>query len=331
MNIARVLKFDGANWNPAGGEFNQATPNFCSIKSTIVNNNKLYAGGQFQDNAGIPMKNIACYNGIKWDTVGKGLNGSVCNLAVHNGSVIAVGGFTSSGTNNSVKYIASWNGFNWNPISPSYTFKAGSCGPTYSFNNKLLIGNIWDTINNIPMRGIAAFDGVNFYSMSNNTITSVSSFWTFNNQLFMSGSTYSINNVVLKWNGTTWEQVGGIFDDSVFTLEDFNGELFAGGRFSSCNGAVATGVARTNIPISIREYSNFDGLNYFPNPTHNHLTISCDNSLSINISNLLGQSLKSFSVAAGTNNLDIGNLSTGIYLIQFTNGASTKIEKLIVD
>jgi len=326
--IARVQKFDGSNWNPVIGVFNH--PSFCSIKSIIVHNNKLFAGGQFEDNEGFSMKNIGSFNGIYWDTVGAGLNGMVCNLSTHNGSLVACGFFTASANDTSVKYIASWNGLNWNKISSSYSFKTPSCGPSFSFNNKLLIGNIWDTINSIPMKGIACWDGTSYSSMGHVNISGVNSFLIFNNQLFMSAS-YSGQSVVLKWDGINWEQIGGDFNNDVFTLENYTGELFAGGRFSKCDGTNMSGVAKTSIPLTINKYSTLKGLSYFPNPTHNNLTITFDNSLLVNITNSIGQNVKTFNFSSGTNSISLSDIPKGIYFIKFHSDNQTLIEKLIID
>lgn len=332
QQTSRVVKFDGANWLSVGGGFNHpfVYPWNSYIKTSVVYNNKLYIGGQFTDNDGVPMKNISCYNGIKWDSVGRGLNGAVTYLATHNGSLIAAGGFTASGNDISIKYIASWNGSTWNPVSAGYTFKTGN-GPNVSYDNKLIIGNIWDTINNIPMKGIAAYDGVNFVSLGNPSLTYVSSFWVFNNQLFLSGD---IGNVkaVLVWNGMNWQQVGGIFNDDVWSLEDYNGELIAGGRFSSCDGTSMNRMARTSVPVSINEYpKNLSNVNLFPNPATHKLFLEFESepAETISIINTLGQIVYTLQNPEQKEEIDITHLKQGFYFIIVQDKNSNRTFKLM--
>lgn len=58
----------------------------------------------------------------------------------------------------------------------------------------------------------------------------------------------AFGGVVVRWDGASWSQVGGVFDNSVLALKVFDdgsgGALYAAGRFTTSAGASVPGVAR---------------------------------------------------------------------------------------
>jgi len=55
-----------------------------------------------------------------------------------------------------------------------------------------------------------------------------------------------ISKNIARWNGASWEAVGGGIDGRVNTMTAFNGDLIAGGAFAKAGGVTATNVARWN-------------------------------------------------------------------------------------
>ncbi len=47
-----------------------------------------------------------------------------------------------------------------------------------------------------------------------------------------------------RWNGTTWEELGGGTDGTVSRLQVFQGALYAAGRFSEAGGIASAGIAK---------------------------------------------------------------------------------------
>lgn len=333
-NSSRVYKYDGTSWIQAGGVFNNS--GWSSTKVLCTYNNKLISGGYYSSINSKPVSNIASYDGNQWDTLGKGLNALVVGLCTYNGNLIASGTFNKSGNDSTIRYVAQWNGIKWQPISTSHTFKTGGGRALISFNGQLIIGNVWDTIANVPMKGITAFNGSTFASMGNMLFQSIDYFWIFGNQLFCSARLNGLNintsdKVVLKWNGIFWQQVGGYFDDVILTLEDHNGELIAGGFFGNCGNVYTPMAARINIAVGLNEYSKEGIFNFYPNPTKNNLTILSASKLKIEISDIFGKVVLLFQTDIGQNIINLEPITSGVYYLKATDSNNTQTSKLIIE
>jgi hypothetical protein len=327
--ISHVYKFDGDNWVSVGGSFD-GTPS--STKKLLTYDGQLIASGHFSSINGDSINNIASWNGFTWNNLGNGLNGGVWYLAVHNEQLFASGAFTASGNDTTVHRFAKWDGLTWSPFDSAHRFN--STGPMTSFNGGLVIGNVWDTINGIQMKGIAKWTGSEFISMGNNLIKSVSNFWAFNNELYLSGRIHTFNpntdyDVVLKWNGFFWQQVGQIFNEPVLTIEDFNDELFCGGFFTTCGSTSTPYIARTNITTGISEYNTQSSFTIFPNPTFDNIIFEAIDKGTLIIANQVGQILKSITITDPLTIIETTDLKAGVYILNFHTDNKITSSKLI--
>jgi hypothetical protein len=135
------------------------------------------------------------------------MDARVYALAVYNGELIAGGDFLNAG-GAPANRIARWNGTAWLPLS------SGMDGLVVSlcvYNGSLIAGGTFSTAG-----GVAA-------------------------------------NNIARWNGTSWQALGsgmtGIlwpYVNQVKSLAVANGELVAGGRFTTAGGVAANNVARWN-------------------------------------------------------------------------------------
>ena len=57
-------------------------------------------------------------------------------------------------------------------------------------------------------------------------------------------------NYIAKWNGTSWDPVGGGVNSPVHSLGVYNDELYAGGLFDTVDAAPVNHIARWNGKIS---------------------------------------------------------------------------------
>ena len=62
-----------------------------------------------------------------------------------------------------------------------------------------------------------------------------------------------------------------------------------------------------------------EGIQLYPNPANNVLTVSGENLKLVEVSNMMGQSLEAFSVEGPETRIDIGKLPVGIYLVGITD------------
>jgi phosphatidylserine/phosphatidylglycerophosphate/cardiolipin synthase-like enzyme len=88
-----------------------------------------------------------------------------------------------------------------------------------------------------------------------------------------------------------------------------------------------------NPPIATETLESVDfTVNIFPNPASDRFSVefSASNSLNLIIFNQLGQKHAAYELGSGVHEISSRDLDNGIYYLQFTNGKSTKLEKLLI-
>jgi hypothetical protein len=166
----------------------------------------LIVGGAFSTAGGVPANNIATFDGTAWSPLGSGVNRTPRAYTLYQGDLIVAGEFTFAG-DTTANYVARWDGVNWSPLG----------------------------------------DGLNMY---------VFSLAVYNDELY-AGGWFDVNGAqsIARWDGTTWVPVGGgvaIADcpywcgTSVNALAVYNGELVAGGYFTTAGGLSTRYIARWN-------------------------------------------------------------------------------------
>lgn len=167
----------------------------------------LVVGGLFE-RAGAPggvvANNVAAWDGDSWQSLGTGTNGAVFALTVYNGQLVAGGLFTNAG-GQAANRIARWN-----PAA-----------------------GVWESLST---------------GITGGTFTSVYAMTVYNNELIVGGEFESAGGQtahgIARWNGTTWQTVGGHIGGLVYSLGVYNGELIAAGRFITAGGFSAMNIAR---------------------------------------------------------------------------------------
>jgi hypothetical protein len=96
--FGRVAKWDGNTWTNIGSSFTSQPFVDSYVSALALAGSELYAAGRFANAAGIAANNIAKWDGAMWSQLGVGTDGVVGNLAVSNGELYVMGGFTSSGS-----------------------------------------------------------------------------------------------------------------------------------------------------------------------------------------------------------------------------------------
>ncbi|MGA2555545.1 MAG: hypothetical protein ABSG04_04650, partial [Verrucomicrobiota bacterium] len=112
-----IAKWDGSVWSAlglgisGGGQFGPV------VDALAVSGTNLYAGGYFTTAGGVPVANVAKWNGSAWSALGSGIvrsgyNSTVYALAVSGTNLYAGGWFTMAG-GVPANYIAKWDGSVW--------------------------------------------------------------------------------------------------------------------------------------------------------------------------------------------------------------------------
>lgn len=211
----------------------------------------IYVGGDFTQIVGIANTNgIAVWNPqtASWAALGTGATGGlVYQLAMlPDGSIVAVGTFTSMGGVANTNKIARWNGSAWSSISSGFVgtdIRAAIAAPT----GVLYIAGSFTSVG-----GVAATN-VTSYTPSTTTWAALSTGIASTGNALAWGSGYLYAALdgtgVSRWNGTAWSNIGTTTGGSAapFALAvDAAFNLYAGGDFTAIGGITASNIAKWN-------------------------------------------------------------------------------------
>lgn len=282
------------------------------IRMTVYKNELIVAGEFVQAGNGtgydMGYYNIARWNGIKWDSLGSGVNAGVSALEVDTiNDILYVGGpFTMAG-GIPVKYVAKWDGNQWSAVSPLPT-KVEPIALKF-FNKKLYAGISWSTggpADTVLMR----LDDSGWVPIFGPTGGSVEALEVYNGNLY----------------------VGGCFDKVDTTVVN---EIACYG--DSCPGTPIT----LTLPYAVNELQ-VQSLKFkvYPNPAKNNITIETDlpagqagenKNFIVRITNPLGQKVgeKKFQKRI---EVDVSGFGKGLFLVEVCNekGVKRHTEKVVV-
>lgn len=271
-----IGKWDGVSWATLGnasGHFNF----FDNFRTLAVfddgSGTALYAGGSFDDVAGVPADNIAKWDGVNWSALGGGagiLGGGnlwVGALAVFDdgaGDALYVGGDFETAGNVATRGIASWDGTTWRGLQGGITggfYASVSALSVFEYGGRdaLAVGGSFITAGPVQANGVAKWDGTNWAALGAG-LGGVSTFAIFDDgagAALYAGGSFSVfgeSGAAAKWDGSSWQQLGAFvsspytssaFVRSLTVFDSGNGSaLYAGGGFASVDGTAAQYLAK---------------------------------------------------------------------------------------
>lgn len=205
----------------------------------------IYIGGDFTLIDTIPYWGLAKWDGVKWDSLSSAMKfqaqgGSygARTLAYYKNHIYVGGGFNRMG-GKTIKYIAKWDGTNWDslPQSPNY-----GVDKLVSLNGKLYALGYFSKIGSINCNSIAVWDGTTWqpftFPFNNYGLADITEY---QGELYVGGNIFngSLPGGLVKFDGTNWSVVGqGIKGNSAWVnaLKVFNNELYIGGYFQKGDG-----------------------------------------------------------------------------------------------
>jgi hypothetical protein len=167
-----------------------------SVFKMINYQGKLCVMGNFTELEGVPVRNIALWNGTTWEALGTGVANSITSAKVYQNDLYVAGSFNEAG-GVPAKKIAKWNGTSWSDVGMSIT------------------GNSWNGIRNLVTCGNLLFALGEFDEIGNQTADDIASWngqqWTgynfthpemildaaaeYNGRLYFSGWDFTRSNV----------------------------------------------------------------------------------------------------------------------------------------
>lgn len=228
----QVARWDGSTWTALGSGING------EVKALAFSNGVLYAGGQFPEAGGTSASNIARWDGSTWQGLGTGMDGAVHALTFFNGALHAGGTFTTAG-GVAASNIARWNGSAWSPLGGGIGLAAEGISPA---------------VHALATDGVSLHVGGNF-----NTVNGTDP--------HAPGTV--VSRCVARWDGTAWHTMGNIADRPVRALAMHEGQLYAGGQFTSTgpklarwNGTGWSSVGGSGFNQPVRAQASHDGKLY---------------------------------------------------------------------
>ena len=247
----------------------------------VLANGDLIVGGGFTTAGGLPANNIARWNGASWSSLGAGTNGAVRALtSLPNGDVSAAGPFTTAG-GVAANGIARWNGSTWSPVPGAYPaislgvlpggdLVAGFDGAVYRFgggapallgdvegvvetittlaNGKLVVGGWIESIDTVNVASVASWNGAGWSQLGSGVpwpalVAAVTALH--DGDVVLQATYHEGPAALLRWNGSSLTSIGD--GSNVATLATAtNGDVVAGGWFTSMGAVVANRIARWN-------------------------------------------------------------------------------------
>jgi len=233
----------------------------------------LYMAGRFHLINGMHMQGIARWNGVKWDSMGAGIDRLIMYdtgrynpshtwaITHYHNKLYVGGGFSSVGYLNAPG-IGTWNGIAWDtiPVQPfkneSYMGSTGDVDALTVINNKLYMGGEFDTVAGKPCRGIACWNDTNWSSLNFGqgfSFELIDAICEYQGSIYaaghFAGNNGGIGEIIRLDSAGNWHSVDtGIKGtmDWINKMAVYNGELYVGGYFYKSDGNVGNNIQRWN-------------------------------------------------------------------------------------
>lgn len=246
---------------------------------------KITIGGYFKKSGTNTLNGIAQWNGAQWQGMGIGFwitaspdssGNSGFGMATYNGKLYCGGVFEGAGGTiindplHKANGIAKWDVTDWFPMTQPDDGVNSSCTALQVYNGNLYLGGFFsasfDSAGVHGTQGIAKWNDTVFSSVGQfygnfppGNYDAVLDFTLYDDKLIAGGYfttidtfPYGTYSCIAVWNDTVWSSLSTGFNDGVFALTVFNGELYAGGKFT------ATGDNLT----SLNHIAKWDGIQW---------------------------------------------------------------------
>ncbi|QSB13646.1 hypothetical protein JQS43_19000 [Natronosporangium hydrolyticum] len=256
--VNRIARWDGAGWSPLTGPDGtgvttegSGNPN---IKALAVYQDKLIVAGYFNRAGGVPVDNIAQWDGERWSALpGGGVTGGIGveALTVHDGVLVAGGSFTTAG-GEPVARVAGWDGEQWS--SYDVGVEGGSVFALESYQDDLYVGGSFTHAGGAQVGRIARWDAAQrqWHAVAGGANNIVRALYAHEGALYAGGNFTVIGdrtaNHIARWDGSGWSALGGGMSGQgnprVESILAYAGELVAAGSFQSAEGGTVNHIAR---------------------------------------------------------------------------------------
>lgn len=221
INASNIARWDGTNWHALGSGLSGATNGFSSpngLSLALAANGDLIVGGNFLYAGGVPVNNVARWDGSQWHALGSGVfNGgsgqSVYAVATLDTDVYVAGVFKSASGVNATN-LARWDGAQWHAMGGG---PFGSCSALTVVGTTIYTAGNFTNLSGVPARHVARWNGSAWEALAPGTageiLTSISCLGTDGTNLYAGGDFIQAGNAgalcIAKWDGNQWSALTG--------------------------------------------------------------------------------------------------------------------------
>ncbi|MBL8876832.1 MAG: hypothetical protein JNM86_13635 [Phycisphaerae bacterium] len=222
---------------------------------------RLVIGGSFTMAGSAAAGGLAMWNGEYWEVIAGGPSGVSALTVLPDGQLLAAGDVASGASQ--VTCVSRFDGTTWTTLGSGFVGSIGSPSATiYALaileNGDIVAGGKFLTASGVASQGVAKWTGAKWEAIDPGLNGVVRAVLALPGNEFIVGGSFATTvagaemNYIAKWNGTAWIQLGtgmasaaasrGVYSLAILA----NGDLIAGGSFSSAGGTSAANIARWN-------------------------------------------------------------------------------------
>jgi trimeric autotransporter adhesin len=237
----RIAAWNGNSWSALGQSPNDGVDTSGWVASLTRIGSDLYVGGHFASaGPGIPVGNIARWDGSAWHDLGGGTsaNDDVYTMANDGASVYAAGYIYGAG-GSTAHFIARWDGTAWHTLGNSTG--DGTDGPILALayaNGKLYVGGGFTTVGGtVHAKNIAVWDGSHWSSLGFSLDGAITSLCFSGGKLYLSGPFSGAllqRGFVASWDSVhqSLTFLAGGLNSSAQAIAASEGDVYFGGTFT---------------------------------------------------------------------------------------------------
>ncbi len=150
-----VAKLEGGTWTQLGGAFNRST-GVVLVHQLKADGTNVYAAGPFDSIGGVPIQNVALWDGTKWQKLGTGFPPGVTGAA----AMAFADGKLYVGSNGTI-YV--WDGSSWTTPLPG--LNGARIQSIIPDGNNLWVGGRFSDLNGTAAANIARWDGTQWHPL----------------------------------------------------------------------------------------------------------------------------------------------------------------------
>lgn len=239
-NIAR---WDGRQWSVLGNGLDGSLGP--TVRSLSVHSGWVCAGGIFNRTPGDStlLRNIACWDGARWQALGSGVGGLVYALSSYRGALVAGGQFETAG-GVPARNLARWDGASWQPFGDGADREVWALAVE---GERLLAGGNFRFVDGIAALTLAEFDGQRWSNSGLDPDLALRAIAIDSDVVIAGGFFSSIGERAasrVAWRrGQRWEALGEGLSLPARDALEFRGQWVIGGSFGVLGSPGGRGVA----------------------------------------------------------------------------------------